>query len=96
MVYTSALGADGRKIVEVRVLSRAQKYDYYDDFAKIIKMKQVNKNLPTDDLDEIEEELKEQKKKEEKTHQKVSGKSVFGLREIIKKKAGKKDENKKS
>ena len=41
------------------------------------------------DYDKIEEELKEKESKEEKTHQKVSGKSVFELQEIIKKKSQK-------
>jgi hypothetical protein len=42
-----------------------------------------------DDLDKIEEELKEKESEEEKTHHKVSGKSVFELQEIIKKKSQK-------
>lgn len=40
-----------------------------------------------DDLDKIEEELREKDEEEHKTHQKVSGKSVFELQEIIKNKA---------
>lgn len=39
------------------------------------------------DLDKIEEELKEKESQEEKTHHKVSGKSVFELQKIIKKKS---------
>ncbi len=46
--------------------------------------RKMNKN---DDLDKIEEELKEEEKEAEKTHHKVSGKSVFELQEIIKKKS---------
>lgn len=63
----------------------------------------MNDKTTQDDLDEIEEKLKEQETEEEKTHQKVSGKSVFELQEIIKKKSEeinedrqKKDENKKN
>jgi hypothetical protein len=41
----------------------------------------------SDDLDEIEEELKEDLEKEDKTHHKVSGKSVLEIQEIIKNKA---------
>jgi len=43
----------------------------------------MNDNVINDDLDKIEEELKEEESEEEKTHHKVSGKSVFELREII-------------
>ena len=42
-----------------------------------------------DDLDKIEEKLKEKEAEEEKTHHKVSGKSVFDLQEIIRKKSKK-------
>jgi len=52
--------------------------------------------MNTDDLDQIEEELKEAELEEEKTGHKVSGRSVFQLKEIIKDKAEdlkKKDEN---
>lgn len=50
-------------------------------------------NQEQEELDNIEEELKEKDQEEEKTHQKVSGKSVFELQEIIKKKAEENKEN---
>lgn len=50
----------------------------------------MNKNMnKNDDLDKIEEKLKEEKAEGEKTHHKVSGKSVFELQEIIRKKSKK-------
>ena len=54
------------------------------DFGKINKMNQS--------YDEIEEELKEEAESKKKTH-KVSGRSVFELKRIIKEKS--KDEQKK-
>jgi len=49
------------------------------DFGKINKM--------NNDYDKIEAELKEEADYKQKTH-KVSGRSVFKIQEIIKKKAG--------
>lgn len=46
------------------------------------------------DYDQTEEELKEETEFKKKTH-KVSGKSVFRLQEIIKKKAGEEDKDEK-
>ena len=48
----------------------------------------MNKDFKND-LDEVEEELKEEESEKEKTHHKVSGKSVFELQEIIRKKSKK-------
>ena len=53
--------------------------------------------MNNNDLDEIETELKEQELEEEKTGQRISGRSVFTLQEIIKEKAsGGKDDQEKS
>lgn len=45
-----------------------------------------------DELEKIEEEFREKELEEEKTHHKVSGKSVFELQDIIKKKSEKSQE----
>lgn len=47
----------------------------------------MNKNSNNDQLDEIEEELKEKDDKQSRTNHKVSGKSVFEIKRIIKDKS---------
>lgn len=65
------LGSIGRKLLEVRFLFRPP---------------HIFKEFMTNDYDIIEEELKEEEQSQKKTH-KISGRSVFKLKEIIKDKA---------
>lgn len=58
-----------------------------------MKKKDIKGIDDTEDLDNIEEELKEKDSEEDKTHQKVSGKSVFELQKIIIKKSDTKYES---